>query len=208
VLKIETHAVGDYAVNASIVWCEDTMEGVIFDPGFEPDFLLSRINELGVRITRIINTHGHLDHIGGNGAIKDALSVPLLIHELDRPKLTDPTKNLSAFVGEPIVSPDADRLIADNEVIPIGNRSLKALHVPGHSPGSLAFYGDEFVICGDTLFYQGVGRSDFFDSSEEDLYNAIQSRLYTLPEDTVAYPGHGPTTSIGYERRHNPFVRG
>ena len=117
-------------------------------------------------------------------------------------------QNLSAFTGEPVVSPDADGMIVHDEVIAVGTRSLRALHVPGHSPGSLAFYGDGFVICGDALFYMGIGRTDFFDSSEQDLYLSIQTRLYTLPEDTVVYPGHGPTTSIGFERSNNPFVRG
>lgn len=206
-LKIESIPVGPYQVNSLIVWCEETREAVLFDPGFEGERLLARIDELGLQLTRIINTHGHLDHIGDNGKIMAARNVPLYIHKLDRPKLTDPTLNLSAYGPDPVLSPDATGEIADGEEVKIGNCSLKALHVPGHSSGSLCFYGDGFLIAGDTLFCQGVGRSDFPDSSEFDLLSHIQSKLYTLPENTVVYPGHGPTTTIGYERANNPFVR-
>jgi hydroxyacylglutathione hydrolase len=207
VLKIESHSVGEYQVNSLIVWCEETNEAVLFDPGAEALRLLDRIDELGLELTRVIITHGHMDHIGEIAIVLSDRRVPLSIHPLDRPKLTDPEKNLSIFVGSAVISPDADNVIEDGELVKIGNRNLRAIHVPGHSPGSLCFYGDGFVISGDALFNQGIGRTDFPDSCEQDLYSCIQSKLYTLPEDTVVYPGHGPATTIGSERKSNPFVR-
>jgi hydroxyacylglutathione hydrolase len=207
VLKIESYCVGEHQVNSLIVWCEETKEAALFDPGAEAHRLLARMDELGLRLTRVIITHGHMDHIGEVSVVIAERKVPLAIHPLDRPKLTDPEKNLSIYIGCAVISPDANEVIEEGDVIKIGNRSLKAIHVPGHSPGSLCFYGDGFLISGDALFYQGIGRSDFPDSCEQDLYFNIKSKLYTLPENTVVYPGHGPTTTIGDERENNPFIR-
>jgi len=206
-LKIESVTVGPYEVNSLIVWCEDTMEAVLFDPGAEAYRLLARIDKLDLIMRRVIITHGHADHIGEISVVLAGNKVPLSIHKLDRPKLTDPEKNLSAFIGPPIIAPDADDMIEEGDLIKIGNRSLRAIHVPGHSQGSLCFYGDGILISGDTLFNRGIGRTDFPDSNESDLHSAIRTKLYILPEDTVVYPGHGPTTTIGDEREYNPFVR-
>ena len=201
-------AVGAYQINTILAWCETTKQAALFDPGAEADQTISEIERRGLDLKWIVNTHGHLDHIAENHIVKARFNVPILIHELDRPMLTDPAKNLSLFTGDSIVSPDASRTLGEGDNLQIGNETLQIFHVPGHSPGSLVFYQPGLLIAGDTLFNGGVGRSDLPGGSERELFQNIRSKLFTLPEDTVVYPGHGPTTTIGEEKRSNPFVSG
>lgn len=200
-------AVGPYQVNTILAWCEDTKEAVIFDPGAEAETILSDVDRLALLPKLIVNTHGHLDHIAENCIVKQEYEIPLLIGPEDRPMLTDPLKNLSAFTGQPVRSPDADGELREGDKVEFGKIVLEVLHIPGHSPGSLVFYHPGVLIAGDTLFCGGVGRTDFPGSSQTQLFDSIRKKLYTLPEDTVVYPGHGPTTTIGEERISNPFVR-
>jgi len=134
--------------------------------------------------------------------------VPLLLHELDRPMLADPAKNLSLFTGDAVISPDADGTLKEGETVKIGVEILHVFHVPGHTPGSLVFYHPGFAITGDTLFAGGIGRTDFPGCDEQQLLDNIRLKIYSLPPETVIYPGHGVTTTVGEERRTNPFVRG
>ncbi len=138
---------------------------------------------------------------------KTALNVPLCIHPLDRPKLTNPILNLSSWTGTEVVSPDADETLVEGDTLRCGNIEFALYHVPGHSPGSLVFYAEGQLIAGDTVFYESVGRSDFPDASERQLYDAIRAKIYTLPDATIIYPGHGEPTTVGHEKLHNPFVR-
>jgi glyoxylase-like metal-dependent hydrolase (beta-lactamase superfamily II) len=206
-LKTLVHPAGSYEVNVILVWCDRTKKAALFDPAGDSEFMIEQIERNGLDLLYLINTHGHLDHITENHVIKSRFGVPLLIHALDRSMLTDPSKNLSLYAGEPVVSPDADGTLEDGDIVEIGDESLRALHVPGHTPGSLVFYQLGLLISGDTLFAGGVGRTDVPGSSEHVLYEQIRSKIYSLPEDTVVYPGHGPQTTVGEERRYNPFVR-
>jgi hydroxyacylglutathione hydrolase len=206
-LKIESWEVGPFAMNTIIAWCDETREAIWFDPGAEVYDILSWLDSNKIRITRIVNTHGHVDHIAENGIAKAELNVPLCIHPLDRPKLLDPAKNLSIFTGDSVVSPDADELLNEGDALSFGKITFNLYHVPGHSPGSLVFYHDGNLIAGDTLFQESVGRTDFPDASEQQLYKAIREKIYVLPEDTIVYPGHGDPTTVGHEKRYNPFVR-
>jgi hydroxyacylglutathione hydrolase len=208
-LKISSRPVGGYEINTIVVWCERTRQAAIFDPGGESSATFRLIETERLTPVYLINTHGHWDHIAENSVIKVTFpAIQLLIHAADRPLLTDPFKNLSAFVGGSVISPDADRTIADGDVLPLGDAQFTAYHVPGHTPGSLVFYSPGFLIAGDTLFAGGVGRTDFPGGSEQLLLSHIRSKIFTLPENTVVYPGHGPTTTVGVERRTNPFVSG
>jgi glyoxylase-like metal-dependent hydrolase (beta-lactamase superfamily II) len=207
-LKIWSRPVGDYEMNTILVWDEQTRKAALFDPGGEARQTMKFAEQQGLDILYLINTHGHVDHITENGVVKSLRNVPLLIHALDQPMLLDPLLNLSAFTGEPVTSPDADRLIAEGDEISIGSELLKLYHVPGHSQGSLVFYQPGLLIAGDTLFNGSVGRTDFPGCSADELYGNIRAKIYTLPDDTEIYPGHGPTTTVGYEKRTNPFVCG
>jgi glyoxylase-like metal-dependent hydrolase (beta-lactamase superfamily II) len=206
-LKIWTRAVGDYQVNTILVWCDKTKCAVLFDPSAEAETIIDEIERNELKLIAVVNTHGHLDHIADNGLFTAQYGVPLYIHALDRPMLTNPALNLSLMTGDPIVSPDADFELKDGDALPVGEESLKALYVPGHTQGSLDFYSPGILISGDTLFAGSVGRSDLPGGNGEQLLTAIRTKLYSLPEETVVYPGHGPTTTIGEERRTNPYIR-
>jgi hydroxyacylglutathione hydrolase len=157
-----------------------------------------------------LNTHGHVDHIAGNAAIKRAYpEVPLLIGRVDAPLLTDALLNMSGLYGFEVLSPRADRLVAEGEVLEYAGVRFEVLDVPGHSPGHVVFVirGEPMVVIGgDVLFRGSVGRTDFPGGSFELLASGIRTKLWPLPDQTVVYPGHGPATTIGHERRTNPFV--
>lgn len=194
-------------MNTIVTWCDETREAIWFDPGADANDVLRWIKSNDLSVTRIVNTHGHVDHIADNAVAKAALNVPLCIHPLDRPKLTSPILNLSVWTGIEVVSPDADETLNEGDVLKCGKIEFKLFHVPGHSPGSLVFYADGILIAGDTLFNESIGRTDFPDSSEVDLHTAIRTKIYSLPDETKVYPGHGDPTTVGHEKRYNPFVR-
>jgi hydroxyacylglutathione hydrolase len=207
-LKIQSWTVGPVEVNTHLIWCSETSEAALIDPGGETVRILDFAKKNKLDIRYIINTHGHADHIGENAIAKELTGAPLLIHEADRQMLLSAERNLSLFMDAPLISPDADRLLHDGDQISLGKCTLPVLHTPGHTPGSIALVYDKVAIVGDTLFWRGVGRTDFPGSSMKELENSIRTKLYTLPDDTIVYTGHGPTTTIGEERRENPFFRG
>jgi glyoxylase-like metal-dependent hydrolase (beta-lactamase superfamily II) len=204
----ETIVVGQLAVNCYILGCEEKLEGIIVDPGADADRILAVVNRLGLAVKMVINTHGHFDHIGGNGRIVEATGASLMIHEGDVPFLSR-AENAGAMFGVPAKnSPSPDSLLEDGMDIRFGNCRLKVLHTPGHSPGGCCLYlADQGkVITGDTLFADGVGRTDLPGSSHESLIASIREKLMVLPLVTAAYPGHGPSTTIGHEKSHNPYI--
>lgn len=199
--------VGDLATNCYIVGCEETHEGIIIDPGGDADLILREVDRLGLRILQIVNTHGHFDHTLANGAVKEATGASLAIHPADAPMLTNPLKSLSFWVGSIRPGPAADVLLNDGDVVRFGRVELKVLHTPGHSPGSISLVTAGTVFTGDALFQGSIGRTDFPGGNYRQLIQSIRTRLLTLPDDTVAYTGHGPATTIGEERRFNPFLQ-
>jgi hydroxyacylglutathione hydrolase len=183
----------------------------VVDPGFEPDAIVASIAERGLVPRAILLTHGHSDHIAGNAALRRQWpDLPILIGRGDAPKLVDPVANLSAPFGLALVSPPADRLLDDGETVEVAGCTLVVREVPGHSAGHVVFVlgatAPPIVFGGDVLFREGVGRTDFPDGDAAGLAAAIRRTLYRLPDDTVVLPGHGDPTTVGHERRHNPFV--
>ncbi len=204
---LEALAVGPFASNCFIVGSENTKEGLIIDPGEEADTILKKVEELGLTVKLIVLTHGHIDHVMALKAVKDATGAEFAMHEGDVKILEQ--RMLAASFGISLAPPPPpDRLLKGGDTIEVGDVRFLVLHTPGHSPGGICLLGHGIVISGDTLFNLGIGRTDFPGSSFAQLMNSIHTKLMVLPAETVVYPGHGPETTIGYERQWNPFVRG
>lgn len=198
-----------FAENTYVLWRTGENACIIVDPGLEPDLIVDFIRQNELIPTCILNTHGHADHIAGNQAMKDEYpDIPLLIGRHDAPLLADPVRNVSRSFGYDIISPPADRLLDEGESLLFAGIPLDIYEIPGHSPGHLFFWQREsgIVLGGDILFYEGIGRTDFPGGSFKTLAEGIRHKLYPLPPETIVYPGHGPETTIGHEREHNPFV--
>jgi hydroxyacylglutathione hydrolase len=209
-MEIQTIVSEQFQENTYVVWLKERTDAVVFDPGLEPDLILDFLRERGLTVAAILNTHGHADHIAGNAALKHAFpQAPLIIGVNDAVMLTDAEANLSAPFGFPIVSPEADRTVREGEVIEAAGMTFEVFDIPGHSPGHVVFLqrGTPVrVFGGDVLFRGGVGRVDFPGGSGEALFSGIHRKLFTLPPETVVYPGHGPVTTVGHEKKTNPFL--
>ncbi len=198
--------VGPLQTNCYIVGCEETKEGAIIDPGGDAKRILAEVKRLGLEIKYVINTHGHFDHILANKEVVEATGAPLAIHSADASMLTQGGGALFfGIIGK--ASPPADVILDEGQVLTLGEIELQVLHTPGHSPGSICLYSeDEGVLFdGDVLFNMGMGRYDLPGGSYGILMESIH-RLLALPDETTVYPGHGPATTIGHERRSNPFL--
>lgn len=205
------YEVGNFSVFCYLIGDEETREALVIDPADDTDRLISEAKSRGLTIQYIANTHAHVDHIMGNAEMVEKTGAKIIIHEEDAPFLVQqPPDLLIMFKAKP--SPPADILVKDGDMVQVGKTGIKILHTPGHSPGGMSLYADSMVFTGDTLFVGSVGRTDFPGSSWEVLEASVRKKLYTLPGDTLVYPGHNygstPSSTIQYERRHNPFVRG
>jgi hydroxyacylglutathione hydrolase len=209
---VKQFEVGNFAVFCYLIGDEETKEGLFIDPADDADRLISEAKSNGLnKIKYIVNTHSHVDHVMGNAEMVKKTGAKIIIHEEDAPYLTRvPPDFIMMFRAAP--SPPPDILVKEGDIIQVGEIRLKVLHTPGHSPGGMSLYMDGMVFTGDTLFVGSVGRTDFPGSSWDEMESSIRKKLYVLPGDTVVLPGHnyGPTatSTIQYERRHNPFVRG
>ncbi len=210
VARVESMPFGQHAYVCRRTGAADC---VVVDPGFEPDAIVAWIESQGLEPRAILLTHGHSDHIAGNGFLKARWpDLPILIGRDEAGKLSDPTANLSAPFGLALTSPPADRLLEHGERIDLAGLGFEVRAIPGHSSGHVVFLlkgtSPPLVFGGDVLFREGIGRTDFPDGDFAVLAAGIKDQLYTLPPETVVYPGHGDPTTISHERRHNPFVPG
>jgi len=198
--------VGQVDTNCYILGCTTTGDGAVIDPGGDADAIKSAIQEMGLSIRIIVNTHGHVDHISANAEVKRTTGAELAIHEYDAGMLLDPVANLSASAFGPVVSPAADRLLADGDTVKVGTLQLSVVHTPGHTEGGICLLGRGYVFSGDTLFAGSVGRSDFPGGDPVVLLQSIKSKLLCLADTTTVLPGHGPNTTIGNEKECNPYL--
>jgi hydroxyacylglutathione hydrolase len=207
IVSIESAPFGEMSY---VIWRPGRTEALVIDPGFDTDSVLELLSREGLHLAAILNTHGHADHIAGNAAMKAAYpEAPLIIGRNEARLLNDPEANLSAPFGMPLTSPPADRLVADGERLELVGLSFEVREIPGHSPGSVVFVCDQFappfVFGGDVLFAGSIGRTDLGGNGPQ-LLAGIRAKLFDLPDATRILPGHGPVTTVGVERRTNPFV--
>jgi hydroxyacylglutathione hydrolase len=205
-MTIQTLILGPMQANCYLLECNKTHSAIVIDPGDDADQVLYLLNERKLKLEIIINTHGHIDHIAANTDLKEKTTAKLYIHCADADMITNQHRNLSAFVGMPFASVPPDRLLDDGDIINAGEMSLKVIHTPGHSPGSICLLADNAIFTGDLLFAGSIGRYDFPGSSYDLIMESLK-KIMEFSDDLVVYPGHGPETTIGEERLTNPFLQ-
>ncbi len=204
---IKTLAVGPIMANCFIVGCENTKSAVVIDPGDEADKILMALAESQLTVKYIINTHGHFDHVGANKKMKEATGAEILIHAADADMLEQISVASRAFGMSVEDSPPADRTIGEGDQITFGDITFNVIHTPGHSLGGISLSTDGIVFVGDSLFYGSIGRTDFPGGDYNTLISSIKNKLFLLGDEVVVYTGHGPETTIGQEKRMNPFLK-
>ncbi len=208
--KMQIVVVGPFEVNCYLYWDTETQDGVVIDPGDDGKAIIKAVRKCGLTPKGILLTHGHGDHIAAVADVKSEFGVPVFVGKGEEKLLTSPSVNMSAMTGYSVTAPAPDRLLADEESVLCGSIHLIALATPGHTPAGMCYLEEEqgILFCGDTLFQGSVGRTDFPGSSTELLLDSIQRKILTLPDGVVCFPGHGPRTTVGAERRSNPFLIG
>jgi len=206
-ITIQSFVLGPVQTNAYLLTNEETKKAIIIDPGMNPASLIRKLD--GLEIEAILLTHAHFDHIGGVDEIRKLKGCPVYLHDLEADWLTDPKRNGSLRwpeLGVTISSDPAEYALDDRMTLSLIGTTFKVMHTPGHSPGSVSFLMDNHLFGGDVLFRQSVGRTDLPGGNADVLYDSIHEKLFTLDDGVIVYPGHGPRTTIGYERVNNPYV--
>lgn len=202
---IKRLVVGELGANCYLLASEEGKEAVVIDPGGDAELILNALRENCLLPTYIINTHGHVDHTLANSSLAKATSAKILIHREDAKMLSDPEANLSGWFNQEITS-SADELLENGQIIEVSNLKIEVIHTPGHTRGGICLKVKDKVFTGDTLFASGIGRTDLPGGDYKTLLDSIRQKLLTLPDETIIYPGHGESSTIGQERRENPFL--
>jgi hydroxyacylglutathione hydrolase len=208
-LEVRGVVVGLFRENCWIIGSRQRGEACVVDPGDEPDEILKLARDMGVSITRIVASHAHLDHIMAARAIVEATGAPFLMHAMDLPIAAGMPDAALRWFGQTVApAPDVTAFPVDGDDLEVAGITLKVIHTPGHTMGSLCLYAADagLLFSGDTLFRESIGRTDLPGGSTEQILESITSRLFVLPDDTRVLPGHMQETTIGHERAHNPFV--
>lgn len=208
-LKFEVIPVTPFAQNATLVWCDETLEAAIIDAGGEVDRLLGAVKKKGLKLTKALLTHGHIDHAGGAADLKARTGVPIIGPHQDDQFWLDGLKDQSRMFSFPDAQPvTPDQWLQDGDQVQLGNSTLEVIHCPGHTPGHVVFYdaNSKMAQVGDVLFAGSIGRTDFPKGNHQDLISSIQNKLFPLGDDIEFIPGHGPNSTFGEEKRSNPFV--
>jgi len=206
----ETIVVGELWVNCYLLADSETKEGIVIDPGADPGNILSAVKANGIKVLHILNTHGHFDHIGGNRRVAEATGAPIMINKGDEPFLSRASKSATMYGLTAEDSPAPSTYLAEGDVIRFGRHTVKVIYIPGHSPGGSCFYLEKegLLISGDSLFADSIVRTDLPGGSQAELVLSIRSKLLVLPDETRVFPGHGPSTTIGHEKKFNPYLGG
>ncbi|WP_075188297.1 MBL fold metallo-hydrolase [Teredinibacter haidensis] len=209
-LKYEILPVTPFMQNCSVIWCSETLEAAVIDPGGEVERIQGLIEKLGVNVTKILLTHGHLDHVGGTAQLKELLGVSVVGPHKDDLFWIEMLDRQSQMMNFPIVPAfKPDQWLENGDTIPLGKLQLEVLLCPGHTPGHIVLFerGSKLAFVGDVLFNGSIGRTDFPRGDHAALINAIKTQLWPLGRDVTFVPGHGPISTFGQERLHNPYVR-
>ncbi|MCD7974787.1 MAG: MBL fold metallo-hydrolase [Phascolarctobacterium sp.] len=206
-MKIYCLEVGMLATNCYIAVNEKLKEGVILDPGADANAILKQVEKLGIKITAIFITHGHSDHIMALNEVREKTGACVYISREDADMLTKADRNLSMFIGETIECAPAEKFYSDGDVIEEAGLKFDVLATPGHTKGGVCLKYGDIVFCGDTVFCESIGRIDFPGGSYLELLQSIRNKLLPLDDETKLLPGHGPATTVGWERRRNPFLQ-
>jgi glyoxylase-like metal-dependent hydrolase (beta-lactamase superfamily II) len=207
-LRVERLPVGAFQANCYLAHDGASGEGCVIDPGAEEERILARVAALGFHPRYVLLTHAHGDHIAAVPAVAAALRCPVYVHPADAAMLRSPAANLSALAGMPVSADVPFRTYQDGDVLPLGGKSIRVLHTPGHSAGGVSLYvAPDVVFTGDALFRRSIGRTDFPGGSYELLRRSIEEKIFTLGDGVVVYPGHESPTTVGEERRENPFLQ-
>jgi hydroxyacylglutathione hydrolase len=206
-LIIKKLEVGPIMANSFILGCENTKEAVVIDPGDDADRILMELAKLELKVKYLINTHGHFDHVGANKRMKEVTAAEIAIHPEDEHMLQELSRSATMFGLSAENSPPADILLNDGDTVKFGELTLKIIHTPGHSEGGICLHTDGHLFAGDTLFSGSIGRTDLPGGDYDTLISSIKGKLLGFDEATVVYTGHGPETTIGNEKRMNPFLR-
>ncbi|MGX2038979.1 MBL fold metallo-hydrolase [Methylocaldum sp. MU1018] len=208
-MKATTLSVTTFEQNCSLLWCEDTREGVVVDPGGDLDRILEAAEKAGVKLVKILLTHAHVDHAGGTAILAARLGIPVEgPQKEDRFLIDQLPEQCEMFDFPPTAAFTPDRWLEDGDTVRFGHQTLEVLHCPGHTPGHLVFFhpGERLAVVGDVLFKGSIGRTDLPRGDHDALIKSIRGRLFPLGDDVVFIPGHGPLSTFGEERRTNPFV--
>jgi glyoxylase-like metal-dependent hydrolase (beta-lactamase superfamily II) len=208
-MLLETLTIGMLATNCYILACGTGMPAVVIDPGGDIKGIVSRLHKAELECVGILCTHGHVDHMAGAGPLSDAVGAPVYIHQLDAGSLASPRTKLVGLAGGVMATrPKQVRYLEDGDRVEVGELSLEVLHTPGHTLGGLSFYLPGVLFCGDLIFMGSIGRTDLKGGSLQALLRSVKEKVWRLPDETRIMPGHGPATTLGDEKRHNPFLMG
>ncbi len=207
-MKIIKKSLGQMGTNCYVLWDEKTLAAAIIDPGFEDQQIIDIINENHLKVKYILLTHGHFDHLGGVSQLKNLTNAKVLIHKNDADCLTSSQRNLSDLIGMALVLEPADGFLTEDETVALGDITIRVIHTPGHSKGGVCLLAEDQLFAGDTLFNTSIGRTDFADGDLNELLSGISQKLFVLDDAITVLPGHGENTTIGYEKRNNPFLKG